>query len=83
MAILERVPAESDVAFPARTMTYSGPSCPRCGGGLVRSQRRWWDTAIRVVTARRPFRCFSCQSRRWWHMRDVTRLVASSRIQLP
>jgi len=76
--------AEAGVDAQAAVSSYPTLACPRCGDrGLVRSQPRWWDMAIRAVTHRRPFRCFSCQSRRWWHVRDVTKPIASSPVRLP
>ena len=73
-----------EVATEVVPSVHAALSCPRCGyTGLVASQPQWWEAAICAVTERRPFRCFSCRSRRWRHLRDVTRPPVSGDPELP
>jgi hypothetical protein len=40
--------------------------CPRCYSEyLSRSHVKWWESLVRLVSTRRPFRCQSCRWRGW------------------
>lgn len=45
-------------------------ACRRCGArDFHRSRVRWWERPLKVVTARRPYRCHTCGRRGWFEHR--------------
>jgi hypothetical protein len=43
--------------------------CPRCGSpGLRRSQVRFYEKLLKVLSSSRPYRCTGCRLRVWGHV---------------